>query len=109
MKEERGRGNKIITRMFLPDSTFLLLSIHQRKVTSVAHTLSLSPSLSLPLNPHTYAHHTHTFTQSKLGRYELMRFLEVVEIVFFRAELKVLIVVAVLMCSGSEFQTERPK
>ena len=56
-------------------------SIHQCTVTSVAHTLS--PSLSPPLNPHTYTPHaTHTLTQSKSGRYELIGFLEVEEIGF---------------------------
>ena len=45
-------------------------------------SLALSPSLSLPLNPHTH-HTTHTLTQNKSGRYELIRFLEVEEIGFF--------------------------
>ena len=71
-------------------------------------------SLSLSLSNYTHAHttlHTHTLTPSKSGRYELNRFLEVEEIVlfFFRAELKMSLVVAFLMCSGSEFQTEGPK
>ena len=56
-------------------------SIHQCTVTSVAHTLS--PSLSPPLNPHTYTPHaTHTLTQSKSGKYELIRFLGVKAIGF---------------------------
>ena len=60
---------------------------------------------------HTYTHTQatlNTLTQSKSGSYKLIRFLEVEEI-GFTVDLKVSMVVAFLMCSGSEFQTEGPK
>ena len=75
MKEEGGWGNK---HKYFSQALHNYTLINRRTVTSVAHTLS--PSLSLPLNPHT--HTTHTLTQSKSGRYELIRFLEVEEIGF---------------------------
>ena len=57
MKEERGRGNKIIY-------TNVSLSFYtSHTVKSVAHTLSPSLCLSLPLNPHIHTHttpHTHS-------------------------------------------------
>ena len=95
--------------MFLSD-----INKHQY-IEAQSHLLHIL-SLHLPLPPHTHTHiykhthTTHTLAQGKLGRHELIRFLEVEEIVFFlRADLKVSIVVAFLMCSGSEFQTEGPK
>ena len=53
--------------------------------------------------------HARTHTHRELVRYELTRFSEVEEIFFFRADLKLLKVVAFLMYSGSEFQTEGSK
>ena len=83
------------------------------------HTLSLSLLLS---SKHTYAHtyihtHTHTLTHTHTTHTytEQIRQIWANQILggwegrFFQADLKVLVVVAFLMCCGSEFQTERPK
>ena len=84
MKEEGGRGNK---NDYTNVSLRLFIIIHQYidAVTSVAPYLS--PSLSLSLSStytHTYhtSHTTHTLTQSKAGRYQLIRFSEFEEICF---------------------------
>ena len=91
LQKHEGGGDgliKIITQMFLSQTLHEYTSIHRRTATSVTHTLS--PSLSLSLShPHTHTHThthtaphhtTHTFAQSKSGRYKLIRFLEVEEI-----------------------------
>ena len=117
MKGEGERGNK---KKYKNVSLRLCIIIHEYidAQSRLLHTLSLT--LSLPLihththtHTHTTPHHTtphttHTFIQSKSGRYELIRILEVEER-FFKADLKLSIVAAFLMCSGSEFQTEGPK
>ena len=95
-----GQGNKIIIQMFLPDSTYLYINTSTHRHIRCTHSLSLSLSLSTPhththTRTHTHAPHTtHTLTRSKSGRYELIRFLEVEEIVcfcFFRADLMCII------------------
>ena len=70
MKEEGGQGNRIITKMFL--SLYIITHKYCDTQSHLLHTLSL------PLNPHT-PHTANTLTQSKSGRYELIRFLEVEE------------------------------
>ena len=76
MKEEGGRGNK---NNCINVSLRLRIIIHQYidAQSHLLHTLSLPLSLSPPHPPHT--HTTHTLTQSKSGRYELIRFLKVKE------------------------------
>ena len=76
-----GRGNKIITQMLLSDSTKLYINTSTHSHICCTHSLFLS----LPLDPHTHTHThhtTHTLAQSKSGRYELIRLLEVEEIGF---------------------------
>ena len=97
MKEEDGQGNK---NDYTNVSLRICIIIHQYidAQLHLLHILSLFPplSLSLPSYTHTHTHthihththtHTHTphtiLTQSKSGKYELIRFLEVEEIGFW--------------------------
>ena len=75
-QEERGgRDNK---NNYTNVSLRLYIIIHQYidEQSHLSHTLSLPLSLSLSIYTHT-PHTTHTLTQSRSGRYELIRFLEV--------------------------------
>ena len=85
MKEEGEQSNK---NDYTNVSLTLCIIIHQYIDTQshLLHTLSSPPSLS-STHTHTHAHthttpHTLTLTQSKSGRYGLIRFLEVEEIGF---------------------------
>ena len=74
MKEEGGMR---LQNNYTNVSLRFYIIIHQY-IDAQSHLLhTLSPSFSPPLNPH-----THTLTQSKSGRYELIRFLEVEDIGF---------------------------
>ena len=57
----------------------------------------------IPLVTHTYTH-----THFKSNRAELVWVMQAEEMIF-RADLRVVIVAAFLMCGGREFQTEGPK
>ena len=63
----RKRGDRVTKRLHkcFSQTVHKYTSVHQRKVTSVAHTLSLSLFLSHPLKPHTHTHTPHTHTQTE--------------------------------------------
>ena len=77
MKEEEGGGDEKNNDTNVSLRFYIIIHQYIDAQSHLLHTLSLPFSLSLSI--HTYTRTTHTLTQSKSGRYELIRFLEVEE------------------------------
>ena len=84
MKEEEGGGDEKNNDTNVSLRFYIIIHQYINTQSHLLHTHSLLLSLSLSIHAHThYTPHTqHTLTQSKSGRHELIRFLEVEEIGF---------------------------